>query len=185
MEPWYEHLPCQWPCSCSCVCSVMHVKWESLALLLLSCFWSCCQPVMSSGCTMSILHSQENRSKAMVPLCEWALQAGMGFVEVVQRLEKKPGGKMGPSSFKILESFKCPEDFQELMAVMLQDETRCNMAAIKTVSKAILQKRWWHWVLTHPELGPEYIHPDRSMYHPHGITKDSFSGFHPCTRAHA
>ena len=142
---------------------------------------------MSYGCTLSIFPSQENWSKAMVPLCEWELQACMGVVDVVQRLEKKPGGRIGPNTFQVLESFRCPEDFQELMAVMLQDETKCNMAAVKTVSKAILQKRWWHWVLTHPDLGPEYIHPDRSMHTSHGITEahHSFSGFHSYTRAHA
>ena len=59
--------------------------------------------------------------------------------------------------------------------MMLQDDTKCNMAAVKTVSKQILQKRWWNWVLSHPGLGPEYIHPDRTMHTSPGITQADHS----------
>ena len=75
----------------------------------------------------------------MGPLCEWALQCGDRVVNVVQLLEAK--GKVVPTSFKVLEQFRDPADYEELVSVMLHESKRCNLSAMKAMAKEILQHK--------------------------------------------
>ena len=101
----------------------------------------------------------------MLPLCEWAMQCGPDVVKVVERLQQR--GKVVPTSFLILAQFRDPADFGELLSVMLNENTKCNLAHMRQVAGEIMQRRYWIWVLCHPLLSDQFIHPSRSVYsHP-------------------
>ena len=105
--------------------------------------------------------SQETWQKAMLPLCEWAMQSGPEVVKVVERLQQK--GRVAPTSFLILAQFRDPADYSELLNTMIHESTKCNLAQMRQVAGEILQRRYWLWVLCHPQLGADYIHPTRRV----------------------
>ena len=86
--------------------------------------------------------------------------------------------KLAPTSFKILEQFRDPADYNELMSVLLGSGSP-NVSHLKPVAKNILQRRNWIWVLTHPELGEDHIHPDRSVF-PHPAVVCAWNGTGIC-----
>ena len=121
-------------------------------------------PVFCSSPVCSCLSAQETFQKAMYALAEWAMQCGDAVVKVCERMEEKC--KITPTSFKFIEQFRDPADFDQLLGEMLASPSP-NVSNLKTLAKGILQRRNWIWVLTHPDLGEEYIHPDRSVFlHP-------------------
>ena len=100
----------------------------------------------------------------MYALAEWAMQCGDAVVKVCERMEEKC--KVTPTSFKIIEQFRDPDDYDQLLGEMLASPSP-NVSNLKTLAKGILQRRNWIWVLTHPDLDEDYIHPDRSVFlHP-------------------
>ena len=111
---------------------------------------------------------QETFQKAMMPLTEWALQCGMDVVNAVRKLEEK-GTRVTAASFKITEGFRDPADYRELVSVLLNESTKCNLSSMRSVAKGILNRRWWHWLLMHPELKEDRIHGSRSMFPVHPV----------------
>ena len=97
----------------------------------------------------------------MYALAEWAMQCGESVVKVCERMEEKC--KVTPTSFKIIEQFRDPDDCDQLLGEMLASPSP-NVSNLKTLAKGILQRRNWIWVLTHPDLNEDYIHPDRSVF---------------------
>ena len=41
-----------------------------------------------------------------------------------------------------------------------------NLFPCSSQATRILTDRWWTWILEHPQLGPDMIHPTRSMFSP-------------------
>ena len=100
----------------------------------------------------------------MASLCEWAIQCGNDVVSVVKAMESR--GKVVATSFKVIEQFRDPSDYRELASVVLSDTSKHSVSGFKLAAQEILNRRFWLWILCHPQLGPEYIHPTRSMSSP-------------------
>ena len=97
----------------------------------------------------------------MSPLCEWAMHCGSDVVSVVKAMERR--GKVVATSFKVTEQYRDPSDYRELVSVVLSDVSKHTVSGFKLAAQEILFRRFWIWILCHPQLGPDYIHPDRSM----------------------
>ena len=96
------------------------------------------------------------------------MQCGQDVVDAVRRIEER-ATKVVATSFKCLEQFRDPEDFREFTSVLLADPGKCNVAAMKSLAKDIMMRRWWKWVLCHPLLDEQHIHPERSVSHVHAF----------------
>ena len=97
----------------------------------------------------------------MYALADWGMQCGEDVVKLCEVMEQK--SKLAPTSFKILEQFRDPADYNKLLGAML-GSTSPNVSHLKSLAKGILQRRNWIWVLMHPELDTDHIHPDRSVF---------------------
>lgn len=78
-------------------------------------------------------------------------------------MEDLPGAKVSANTFKILESLRDPEDFRQLTAEMLDKRYPPTVQRLRSLHNAIQRSRWWTWILQHPALGPELIHPTKSV----------------------
>lgn len=99
----------------------------------------------------------------MYPAAKFVQYCGMDAIEVCREMEKV--GKVGAYSLKPLEAVTVPEDWQKIATQLLQPNVKATAARLKDIVTKTLMDRWWQWVLMHPELGPEHIHPSRSMHH--------------------
>ena len=105
---------------------------------------------------------QANFVKNWMPVCDWAMLCGEQVAEVVEAMEKN--SKISANTFKALEQFRVPEDHYALLAT-LKSAPKPTGGTFATAARDILLQRYWRWVLTHKDLGPEHIHESRSMLH--------------------
>jgi hypothetical protein len=118
---------------------------------------------VSQYCPSLILFLQDTWTKKMYALSELLSRCGQDAVKIVERMEEK-GAAVAPGSFKPLEPFRHPEDYQTLTLEMLKPNVHANPSTLKQVAGRILQRRWWTWLLEHPGLGVDIMHPTRSMF---------------------
>jgi hypothetical protein len=105
---------------------------------------------------------QDNWVKAMQPLASFISVAGDQAVDVVQALE---GGskKVGPYAFKVMEPFTVPDDYLKVATIMKDGSKKATPQRLRMVAGAVLRDRYWSWLLLHPGLGEDRIHPSRSV----------------------
>lgn len=112
--------------------------------------------------------SQDTFTKAMLPLYEFVVVARQEAVDTISAMEKAmPNAKLSPYSFKVLEQFRDPADFHEVARQMLDDRHKATAVRFATEAQRILRARWWIWVLQHPGLTEEEVHPTKSMFPTH------------------
>lgn len=97
----------------------------------------------------------------MVPLVDWVWHCGELVASVIEDMEKH--GSVRPGTFKVLQQMTVPADYTELLQKLRNPTVKTTGTRMKALAKDILRKRWWQWLLEHPELGPDHIHPSRSM----------------------
>ena len=105
----------------------------------------------------------------MLPLSHWISQCGHDVIMLVEKMEAAAvPGKKNPvtmSSFKVLEGYRVPEDYQTLLAKLKAVE-KPTPAMLLLTGREILLERWWHWLLEHPLMPHDKIHPSRRMFTP-------------------
>lgn len=84
----------------------------------------------------------------------------VNMLKVMER-EAKPV----PGSFKVVEQLSHPEDYQKLVNNYMEENKR-TVEKVRWHTERIVRERWWRWTLLHPDLGPDRIHPSRSMPSP-------------------
>lgn len=107
--------------------------------------------------------SQANWVKGMQPAAQWVVECGDRVVEVVRRMEARSQA-VTPTTFKVLEQMRDKDDWEELVSSLSDVDVKLNPHRLKEEATKIMRKRWWIWTLLHPQLGPEDIHPSRSMF---------------------
>jgi hypothetical protein len=101
-------------------------------------------------------------------LAELAMQVPEKIVLLLTLMEAD--AKPTPGSFKPVESFSVPEDYEKLVASFIGEEKH-TVERLRRLCDKILKNRWWRWVLMHPGLQEDRIHPSRSM---HPLTQPPF-----------
>ena len=113
----------------------------------------------------------------MSPLVDWVWHCEGDVAEVIRGMEMS--GLVRPGTFKPLERLQVPADYVELVRRLQNPDFKCTATRMRTLLKEILAKRSWQWLLQHPDLGTEWIHPSRSMCLPCSV--DCFGcGLIPC-----
>ena len=107
------------------------------------------------------LSSQANFEKAMTPLCDWVWHCEGEVALVVRAMENH--GSIRPGTFKTMERLQVPADYVELLRRLQNPDHKCTATRMKQLLREILMRRSWQWVLMHPDLGLDRIHPSRSM----------------------
>lgn len=99
----------------------------------------------------------------MQPLAELLKQCRDRAVEVVRKMEKTK--RVVPNGFKPLEGFRVPEDYDTLVTKLLAmaEDDRINPDRMRKLAADILRNRWWTWILLHPEMPDDKVHPSRRM----------------------
>ena len=107
---------------------------------------------------------QEAWVKQCLIASEFVLQCGQQTISVLERMEKH--GKVTGYVLKPLEGLAVPEDWSKVAAQMLMPEHKATASRLRDVASTVIRDRWWVWILLHPDLGENYIHPSRSMFTP-------------------
>ena len=115
------------------------------------------------------------RSCTSPPQAAWVKQAGsvaelinrqgQAALDMMREMEKvAPGGRLTPGQLRpALEGLADPEDFRMVVSKMTTAAEKPTIDRLKKVSQEVKWRRYWQWVLDHPSLGPDKIHPTRSM----------------------
>ena len=98
----------------------------------------------------------------MQPLVDWVWHCGDMVATVVEHMEQN--GNVRPGTFKMMQQLTVPADYTELISKLRNPTIKCTATRMKQCMKEILRKRWWSWLLEHPDLGTDYIHPSRSVF---------------------
>ena len=99
--------------------------------------------------------------KAMTGVAKFLSAAGEDAIRVVKHLESTEK-TVSPYAFKVLEGMVINEDFLTLANRGLMAE-KLSMGVFQNIARKLIRKRWWVWVLTHPELG-DRVHSTRGMF---------------------
>ena len=97
--------------------------------------------------------------------CNFVYHTEERGIRCLRRLEQDHC-KVTGSIMRCLEPMVVAEDMEELASILTEMKTKTTIAKPREQVNDILGRRWWRWVLCHPELGDTYIHSTRSMYHP-------------------
>jgi hypothetical protein len=108
------------------------------------------------------LPSQTNWQKAMYGLVMWILVVGEKGVEVVKKVEERSPTPLAASFGKVMEPLRVPEDMHEVADAMLAED-KPSVTMFNQKVRDVLLRRWWSWVLFHPQLQPQYVHPSRGV----------------------
>ena len=122
--------------------------------------WYATRNCDSVRCIASLL--QTNWQKAMLPLVQWILVVGEKGINVVKKLEERSATPLATSFGKVLEPLRVPTDSHRVADEMLA-EAKPSVSLFNMHVKEVLQNRWTQWVLFHPKLQPEHVHPSRGM----------------------
>ena len=102
----------------------------------------------------------------MVPVADWCLHAKDEVVKIVARMEVGAGGKavrVAPNTFRCLEGMYVPQDYLDLTRELANEELKLTASRVKELATTIIRRRHWSWVLLHPELTAQDIHPSRRV----------------------
>ena len=72
--------------------------------------------------------------------------------------------KVSGATMRCFEGMSTPEDLANVLTLIQTHEGKATASLLRELSAKVQTDRWWQWNLTHPDLGPEKIHPTRSMY---------------------
>jgi hypothetical protein len=107
--------------------------------------------------------SQSNWIKAMAPCCKFVLMCQEDAINLVKKMEEFSNAVVGPYAFKPLEGMILKMDFDQLIK-RGKLEARPNVQWLKVTAAEIIRDRYWKWLLLHPQLQPERVHPDKGLF---------------------
>lgn len=107
---------------------------------------------------------QDTFAKAMMPLYDFVAVVRRAAIDMVTAMEKGgQGTKVSPYAFKCLEGLRDPADFHEVVGVMTDERIKPTAMRLKAEVTRICRARWWTWILQHPKLTTEDVHPSKRM----------------------
>ena len=88
-----------------------------------------------------------------------------GALDLLAAMGRAAGSKrLSIGALKPVEHLHLPENMRELISKFVPEQgTKATTEAVRRTCAAIARRRYWAWVLLHPQLTAEYIHPTRSV----------------------
>ena len=115
--------------------------------------------------------SQAQWAKAANAVADLVLIAGKRAINVMKAMEQG-GTVIGAGTFRPLETLYDPADFESVLG-QLELVKKPTTAKVKEVVASVAAARWWEWALLHPELGPDRVHPSRSVLRSFPVPDDA------------
>ena len=98
--------------------------------------------------------------KACGQLANFVLANGDEAIKVLEQMETTM--TIAPSTFRCLEGIIVPADYNRIL-VELQQLKQPTPSGLREIATNTMVDRWLQWTLLHPDIGPDQIHPTRSM----------------------
>ena len=108
------------------------------------------------------LPTQNNWSKALYPVAKWVYVVGDKAIRVIRAIEENTP-HLATSFGKVLEGISVPEDLHQLTDNCLDGEQRITAPSFQQKAREVARARYWSWILMHPGLQPDHVHPSRGM----------------------
>lgn len=118
-------------------------------------------------------HLQSNWIKGMSAVAKFTIKMGKEAVALVMKMEEHSSVIVTPYAFKCMEAMILQKDFEKLIKEG-KLETKPNVQWLKQTVHDIVRMRYWTWVLMHPGLRPERVHPDKGVFQPISPSLTSF-----------
>ena len=109
---------------------------------------------------------QERWVEDMLLLVNWATRCGSKVVDLVELLERRSRRRLQLAAFQCIGTLLDDRDLHKVADTLLAEPVCASEGALYDLVTAVCRERWWTWLLLHPDLGPEYIHPANSVFRP-------------------
>ena len=103
---------------------------------------------------------KENRAAAAYLLV--TMERG---VRMLRSMEEH-GCRLSGGVMRVFEPVLVPEDFDRVTGLMDPGLAKPTVARLRSITRDVLTARYWKWVLLHPELPEDMIHPSRRVFAP-------------------
>ena len=98
-----------------------------------------------------------------MPVGKFVVACGDKALQMLESMEERD--RLVPLTFKTLENVTDHSDYKQLLAEMSPELGRPSAAKMKTIIMGLLRRRWWNWLILHPEITDSMVHPSRSVSH--------------------
>jgi hypothetical protein len=96
-------------------------------------------------------------------------------VQALATLERS--SKVSGSTLRTMEGMTNPDDLLKIVRLVNAAEGKVTVSTLRDITAKVQTERWWTWLLTHPQLTDEDIHPTRRMLPLHSAL--GLGGGHP------
>ena len=110
---------------------------------------------------------KENRAAAAYLLV--TMERG---VRMLRSMEEH-GCRLSGGVMRVFEPVLVPEDFDRVTGLMDPGLAKPTVARLRSITRDVLTARYWKWVLLHPDLTDDMIHPSRRVFAPTLATQPS------------
>ena len=102
----------------------------------------------------------------MLLLVNWATRCGSKVVDLVELLERRSRRRLQLAAFQCIGTLLDDRDLHKVADTLLAEPVCASEGALLDLVTAVCRERWWTWLLLHPDLDPEYIHPANNVFLP-------------------
>jgi hypothetical protein len=108
--------------------------------------------------------TQDTWKKSITAAARFVLRVGTPALELAKKLESNEG-KVSGYTFKVMESIQMQEDYMKVIS-RCQLDPKLTPQTFQNTVREVIRERYWCWILTHPGLIPDHIHPSRGIHFP-------------------
>ena len=105
---------------------------------------------------------QANWVKANTAAGYLILHTGAEGLKMIEHMEAG-GDRVSGNSFRVMEGIYVPEDYTKIVEKVRAGDN-VNTSRMREVATEVLTERWWSWVLLHPDLPEDKVHPSRRVF---------------------
>ena len=98
----------------------------------------------------------------MVAAAHLVMETGKKAINLVETMESR-GEKFTATTFRFMEPVYVPEDFLAIVDAVAGEKVP-TMGKMRDATQNTLVRRWWSWILQHPQMESSVIHRTRSVF---------------------
>ena len=97
-----------------------------------------------------------------MPVARFVLSMKSKALEMLRWMEACE--KITNGTFRCMEALSNIDDYKEVVSRMDPGLGRATPSRLRAVFGDVVRSRNWGYLILHPELGADYIHPSRSVF---------------------
>ena len=107
--------------------------------------------------------SQEAWAKEFIATATVIENVGEPVLRLLDKLEAHGVQLSGGLLRSVFEGLAVPEDQAKVVRQLENRQVKLTASILKETAAQIRDDRMWSWLLMHPQLGEDRVHPSRSM----------------------